>query len=135
MRVKNAAFLGMKAAVLSSLLVSSLCLAQYRSDGNQSRSQMQAQSASYESDNRYQPPENSPCAYAAQQITRAIVEADQRHIRPEQSETWQQLKSEPGLNGINLSGLLREAMDIKMNIANPTARDIFGGIEIACKRY
>jgi len=84
---------------------------------------------------RYQPPENSPCAYAAQQITRVIVEADQRHIRPEQSETWQQLKSEPGLNGINLSGLLREGMDIKMNIANPTARDIFGGIEIACKRY
>jgi len=84
---------------------------------------------------RYQPPENSPCAYAAQQVTRAIVEADQRHIRPEQSETWQQLKSEPGLNGINLSGLLREGMDIKMNIANPTERDIFGGIEIACKRY
>jgi len=84
---------------------------------------------------RYQLPENSPCAYAAQQITRAIVEADQRRIRPEQSETWQRLKSEPGLNGINLSALLREGMDIKMNIANPTARDIFGGIEIACKRY
>ena len=84
---------------------------------------------------RYQLPENSPCAYAAQQITRAIVEADQRHIRPEQSETWQRLKNEPGLNGINLSALLREGMDIKMNIANPTARDIFGGIEIACKRY
>ena len=84
---------------------------------------------------RYQLPENSPCAYAAQQITRAIVEADQRRIRPEQSETWQRLKGEPGLNGINLSALLREGMDIKMNIANPTARDIFGGIEIACKRY
>lgn len=84
---------------------------------------------------RYQLPENSPCAYAAQQITRVIVEADQRRMRPEQTETWQQLKSEPGLNGINLSGLLREGMDIKMNIANPTARDIFGGIEIACKRY
>jgi len=126
---------GTKLLLLMLLLTSELSMAQYRSGGNQSRNQMQSSAYPYESDNRYQPPQSSPCSYAAEQITRVIVQAEQRRTRPEQTEAWQQLKSEPGLNGINLSGLLREGMDIKMNIANPTARDISGGIEIACKRY